>query len=227
MFEHLIAAEKPSWNRRALIIISLAVHAAVVVVLVVISIFHVEELPRPGMRIILVPDVPPPPPPGAPRGRAVEPKAKGPRLVVQPREIAKLEQPPRPEEPVADEESDRGGEARYAVPGGVPFGEGDDRPAPKPRIQLDESNVKLKKISGPDPEYTQQAQEHEIEGPMLIKCVITEDGAVRDCRVLKTQPFMDRAAVEALEQRRYEPYVSDGKRTEVDYTFKIMLKLPH
>jgi protein TonB len=223
MFEHLIAAEKPSWNRRALIIVSLAVHAVVVVVLLVMSIFHLKELPPPAMRVIMVPDVPLPSSMAA-RGRAVEPR---PKFVVQQREIAKLVQPPRPEEPVAEEESDRGGEdgvsdalSRFG-PGYGPA------PAPEPRIQLDESNVKLKKISGPDPEYTPKAQEHEIEGPMLIKCVITEHGTVHGCRVLKSQPFMDRATVEALEQRRYEPYVSNGKATEVDYTFKIMLRLPH
>jgi protein TonB len=226
MFEHLIAAEKPSWNRRALIIISLALHAAVVVVLLVMSIFQLEELPPPALRVVLVPGSPLPPPLPA-RGRAVEPRPKGPKFVVQPREIAKLVQPPRPEEPVAEEESDQGGED--GVPDALSrFGPGSGpAPAPKPRIQLDESNVKLKKISGPDPEYTQKAQEHEIEGPMLIKCVITEHGTVHGCRVLKSQPFMDRAAVEALERRRYEPYVSNGKPTEVDYTFKIMLRLPH
>ena len=45
--------------------------------------------------------------------------------------------------------------------------------------------------------------------------------------MLKSQPFMDRATVEALEQRRYEPHVSNGKPAEVDYTFKIILRLPH
>ncbi len=95
-----------------------------------------------------------------------------------------------------------------------------------PRIELDESIVRLTKISGPDPEYTQQALDHEIEGTMLVKCVITGHGFVERCRVLKSVPFMDRAAIDALERRRYQPYVSNGNPVEIDYTFKIKLSLP-
>ncbi len=94
------------------------------------------------------------------------------------------------------------------------------------RIELDESIVRLTKISGPDPEYTQQALDHEIEGTMLVKCVITGYGFVERCRVLKSVPFMDRAAIDALERRRYKPYLSNGNPVEIDYTFKIQLNLP-
>jgi len=49
---------------------------------------------------------------------------------------------------------------------------------------------------------------------------------VRNCRVLKSLPFMDRAVVEALEHRRYTPALLRGQPIEVDYTFKIKLTLP-
>ena len=97
---------------------------------------------------------------------------------------------------------------------------------PSPRIELDESIVRLTKISGPDPEYTQRALDREIEGTMLVKCVITSYGFVEGCRVLKSLPFMDRAAIDALERRRYKPYLSNGNPVEIDYTFKIQLNLP-
>jgi periplasmic protein TonB len=95
-----------------------------------------------------------------------------------------------------------------------------------PRIELDESIVRLTKISGPDPEYTHRALERDVEGTMLVKCVITSYGLVEHCRVLKSLPFMDRAVIDALERRRYKPYVSNGNPVEIDYTFKIKLELP-
>jgi protein TonB len=98
-----------------------------------------------------------------------------------------------------------------------------DRP---PRIELDESIVRLTKISGPDPEYTRQALDREIEGTMLVNCVITSNGFVEHCRALKSLPFMDRAAIDALERRRYKPYLSNGNPVEIDYTFKITLNFP-
>jgi periplasmic protein TonB len=61
---------------------------------------------------------------------------------------------------------------------------------------------------------------------MLVKCVVTVGGAVKDCRVVRGLPFMDRAVVEALERRRYRPALLYGKPVEVEYTFKIRLALP-
>ena len=61
---------------------------------------------------------------------------------------------------------------------------------------------------------------------MWVKCVITLEGAVQDCRVINGLPFMDRAVVSALQARKYKPYVLNGQPVEIDYTFKIKLTLP-
>jgi protein TonB len=50
---------------------------------------------------------------------------------------------------------------------------------------------------------------------------------VYGCRVVKSLPFMDRAVLEALERRRYSPATLGGKPIEVDYTFKLTLRLPN
>jgi protein TonB len=55
---------------------------------------------------------------------------------------------------------------------------------------------------------------------------VTVQGAVRDCRVLKSVPYMDRAVIEALERRRYTPARLHGQPVEVDYIFRVQLKLP-
>jgi protein TonB len=59
-----------------------------------------------------------------------------------------------------------------------------------------------------------------------VKCVIGFDGRVRDCRVVKSLPFLDVAVVAALSQRRYEPVKAGGRPVEVEYTFKIPFRLP-
>jgi protein TonB len=46
------------------------------------------------------------------------------------------------------------------------------------------------------------------------------------CRVLKSLPFMDRAVIDALERRRYKPATLGGRPVEVNYNFKITLRLP-
>lgn len=81
-------------------------------------------------------------------------------------------------------------------------------------------------ISGPNPQYTMQAIENEVGGTMIVKCIATVEGAVHGCMIKKGQPYMDAAVVEALERRRYQPALCDGKPIEVDYSFKINLTPP-
>jgi TonB family protein len=85
-----------------------------------------------------------------------------------------------------------------------------------------------KKLQGPPLEYTAKALEREVEGTMLVRCIVDVDGTVRDCRVQKSVPFMDRAVVEVLERSKYQPATrrGDGKPVAVDYTFTIQLRLP-
>lgn len=83
-----------------------------------------------------------------------------------------------------------------------------------------------RRISGPDPAYTMDALEHEIQGEMLVRCIVGLDGVVRDCRVVRGLPFMDRSVVDALQRRRYEPALLGGRPVEVDYTFHLELRLP-
>jgi protein TonB len=93
-------------------------------------------------------------------------------------------------------------------------------------VEFNDTMTPPQKLSGPDPQYTSQALEKEIEGLMIVKCVVGTQGQVRNCRVVKSLPFMDRAVIDALEHRRYSPALLRGQPIEVDYTFKIKLTLP-
>jgi protein TonB len=106
---------------------------------------------------------------------------------------------------------------------GVVRGNGLNAVGPLP---FDETMTPPHQISGPDPSYTPQAIEHEVEGTMLVRCIVGLDGSVRSCRVVRGLPFMDREVVGALERRRYSPALVAGHPAEVDYTFKLELRLP-
>jgi protein TonB len=61
---------------------------------------------------------------------------------------------------------------------------------------------------------------------MVVRCVVSSDGTVHDCKVLKGLPFMDRSVTYALERRRYQPATLQGKPLDVYYTFNVRLALP-
>lgn len=75
-------------------------------------------------------------------------------------------------------------------------------------------------------EYTREAREARIEGLLIARCVITREGAVEGCRIIKGLPHMDEAVLSALETRRYAPVTYQGRPISVIYNFHIKLDLP-
>src|SRR5713226_65812 len=170
------------------------------------------------------PPPPPPPPPAPPKTKPVEKKPipRRPDAIIQPKEMPK-EKPPEAEP--QDEDTGVEGGVDGGVVGGVVGGVIGGPPPPK-IVEFNDTMTPPKKVSGPDPEYNQKALDHEVEGQMVVKCVVTVQGVVHNCRVLKSVAFMDRAVIEALERRRYTPAMLQGKPIDVDYTFRITLTLP-
>jgi len=181
--------------------------------------------PVPGQR--LAPPAPPPPPPrrAAPR-EPVRREPRPPAPVIQPRDVPAEVPPPGPAEP--PEPPDAGSDD--GVVGGIPGGADGGppaRPAEAATPDFDEGTMtRPVYLSGPSPEYTRRAIRHEVEGLMVVRCVVTAQGEVRACRVLQGLPFMDEAVVEALQRRRYRPAARGGVPVEVSYVFRLHLKLP-
>lgn len=93
----------------------------------------------------------------------------------------------------------------------LPFGDGMTRP---------------RLLAGRQPAYTAQALAAHVEGKVIVRCVITERGDARDCRILKALPLLDRAAVQALLESRFAPATFRGQRVAVNYLFTFDFKLP-
>lgn len=177
------------------------------------------------------PPPPPPPPPAAPRQARPKPRTDKPQTVLQQAIVAPTvvpqEKPPE-QEPVDTGRTEgveggiEGGEVG-GVPGGIVGGVVD---ATDVRMEYDERMSPPEKLGGPDPKYTEKALEREVQGTMIVRCVVTTEGKVFGCRILKSLPFMDRAVIDALEKRRYKPATLGGRPVEVNYNFKITLRLP-
>ena len=92
----------------------------------------------------------------------------------------------------------------------LPFGEGMNRP------QL---------VSGPEPLFPREAREAKVEGTLLARCVITTEGALTSCRIIKGLPFLDQPVLDALAQRRYTPVSFQGRPVAVEYVIPFKFKL--
>ena len=59
----------------------------------------------------------------------------------------------------------------------------------------------------------------------MLDAVISQDGAVQEVRVLKSQPLFDAAAVEAVRQWRFTPTLLNGQPVPVVMTVTVVFSL--
>jgi TonB family protein len=82
------------------------------------------------------------------------------------------------------------------------------------------------RISGRAPVYTREAIAARIEGTAQVKCVITADGSLSNCHILKSVPWMDAAVLDAMSTWRFAPVLAQGKPVSIDHVFTVRLVLP-
>lgn len=82
------------------------------------------------------------------------------------------------------------------------------------------------RISSQEPAYTQEAIDAKVEGVIVLRCVITVAGSVTGCKVIKSLPFLENAALEAVQKWRFKPGVYKGAPQAVNWVFVLRFKLP-
>jgi len=64
-----------------------------------------------------------------------------------------------------------------------------------------------------------------VEGVVILEAVIAEDGSVRDVRVLRSNPLLEAAALEAVRQWRFSPTLLNGEPVPVVMTVTVAFRL--
>ena len=72
-----------------------------------------------------------------------------------------------------------------------------------------------RKIHDVPPAYPPAAREAGIEGMVVLDATIDPTGEVRDIEVLRSVPELDQAAIDAVEQWRWEPTLVDGEPVSI------------
>src|SRR5438445_13876654 len=66
------------------------------------------------------------------------------------------------------------------------------------------------------PEYPPLAVQTRTQGQVVLRAVITREGTIENLQVVSGHPLLVRAALEAVRQWRYRPYVLNGEPVEVE-----------
>ena len=66
------------------------------------------------------------------------------------------------------------------------------------------------------PNYPALARQARIQGQVVLRAIISREGAIENLQVLSGHPMLAPAAVDAVRQWRYRPYVLNGEPVEVE-----------
>jgi periplasmic protein TonB len=98
-------------------------------------------------------------------------------------------------------------------------------PTPVKRIRVASRVVEANLIHDVPPQYPPEAGRARLEGAVVLMAVIGQDGSVKDVRVESGLPMLAQAAIDAVKQWRYKPYLIDGEPVEVDSRITINFTL--
>jgi TonB family protein len=67
-----------------------------------------------------------------------------------------------------------------------------------------------------NPVYPREARKKHIQGDVVLQTTIDREGNVADLKVVSGEPILADAAVEAVKQWQYKPYLLNGDPVEVE-----------
>jgi protein TonB len=66
------------------------------------------------------------------------------------------------------------------------------------------------------PNYPQLAKQARIQGQVVLQAEISKDGTIQNLQLISGHPMLAPAAIEAVKQWRYKPYLLNGEPVAVD-----------
>jgi protein TonB len=217
---------------------SLSFQLLLLLAVVVIPLFHTDPLPKRQTLTMLY--LQPPPAASASPAKFQAPKLASTYIPTSTGIIAPVhktqEAPPPPVDTTSGVVGGVPGGMVGGVPGGVinellsstrsvPVPAKTPDPAPLKRVRLASRVVAANLIHDVPPQYPAEAGRARIEGTVVLMAVIGMDGSVKDVRVENGLPILAQAAIEAVKQWRYKPYMVDGEPVEVDSRITINFTL--
>ena len=216
---------------RAWMMATFAFNGSILLALILIPLFYPEALPRMALAILMEA---PPAPPQTPRPVArvehlnvVKSEIVGSRIFA-PSVIPKGNYIPDNKEAVesinpANMDADEG------TPGGTnPFGPS-LRPIVRPQVtgpvRLPSSLVEGLLIQKTVPTYPPIAIASRTEGKVVLQATISRKGTIENLRVISGPIMLQQAAINAVQNWRYRPYLLNGDPVEVETTVNVIFKL--
>jgi TonB family protein len=92
--------------------------------------------------------------------------------------------------------------------------------------RITEAVAKLSLISSPPPVYPALANAARVQGTVVLQVEISIEGRVQNVSVMSGHPLLNEAAIQAVRQWTYKPFVLNGQAIPVTTTATVNFTLP-
>jgi len=199
--------------------------------LILIPLIYTDALPRQQLMTFLVAPPPPPPPPPPPAAAVVKVVKIASEMVNgQLRTPTKI---PQKVQMIKEEETppDLGaGGVPGGVPGGIPGGSAGGviggiissaaanvpKVATPQRVRVSQgvsTGLLIRKVQ---PNYPPLARQARIQGQVILHAEISKEGTIQNLQLISGHAMLAPAAIEAVKQWRYKPYLLNGEPVAVE-----------
>ena len=222
--------------------VSMIVQFGLLGVMVLIPLLFTEALPKTQLMTFLVAPPPPPPPPPPPAAAPVHVvkqvqtdiingQLRTPTKIPEKVQMIKEEEAPPP--------MMASGGVVGGVPGGVPGGQMggviggiiSSTPVAVPKVAVPQrvrvsqgvtQGLLIRKVQ---PAYPPLARQARIQGNVLLEAEISTDGTITNLRLISGHPMLAPAAIDAVKQWRYKPYILNGEPVPVETQITVIFSL--
>jgi protein TonB len=221
--------------------VSFLIQIMIIGVMVLIPLIFTEALPKTQLMTFLVapPPPPPPPPPAAAPVHVVKQiqtdivngELRTPTKIPQKVQMIKEDEAPPPSMAAAG--------VVGGVPGGVPGGQMggiiggivSSTPMAVPKVATPQrvrvssgvsTGLLVRRVN---PNYPPLARQARIQGQVILQAEISKTGDIQNLRLISGHPMLAPAAIDAVKQWKYKPYLLNGEPVEVETTVQVNFTL--
>ncbi len=236
-------------HRRTLsAVLSFVVQCVLLGFLIIVPLMFTDVLPQQQLLTFLMAPPPPPPPPPAASVAA----AKVVKVVESDILNGRLRAPskiPQNVQMIREDEAPpdlSGGGVPGGVPGGIPGGQLGGviggilsstpsaanvprlaMPVAAKRIRISQGVTEGRLIQKVEPPYPKLAQAARIQGQVVLAAIISKTGEIQNLVLVSGHPLLAPAAIEAVKQWRYRPYLLNGEPVDVETTITETFQLSY
>jgi len=203
-------------------------------VMILIPLIYTEALPAGQLTTFLVAPPPPPPPPPP----AVEVKVTKIQTELDDGQLRTPTKIPEKVKMIKEEEAPAQtagvlGGVQGGVPGGALSGvlggiigaSNVPKVAAPQRLRVSQGVIEGLLIRKVTPQYPPLAKTARISGTVILAAVISKEGNIENLHVISGPPMLIQAALDAVKQWKYKPYILNGEPVVVDTTVQVNFNL--